>query len=45
MRDVRALLAAQDEKLDFATLEKLAAERGVGGLLAEIRTNGRVRPS
>ncbi len=41
VRDVRALLAAQDEKLDFATLEKLAAERGVGDLLAEIRTSSR----
>lgn len=37
VRDVRALLAAQGEKLDFATLERLAAERDVGGLLAEIR--------
>lgn len=37
VRDVRALLAAQGEKLDFATLERLAAEREVGGLLAEIR--------
>jgi hypothetical protein len=37
LRDVRALLAAQGEKLDFATLERLAAERGVGGLLTEIR--------
>ena len=41
VRDIRALLAAQDEKLDFATLEKLAAERGVGALLAEIRTSSR----
>lgn len=37
VRDVRALLAAQGEKLDFATLERLAAERDVGGLLADIR--------
>lgn len=37
VRDVRALLAAQGEKLDFETLERLAGERGVGGLLTEIR--------
>lgn len=38
VRDVRALFAAQGEKLDFATLERLAAERGVGDLLTEIRS-------
>lgn len=37
VRDVRALLAAQGGKLDFGTLERLAAERGVGSLLDEIR--------
>ncbi|MEO8584531.1 MAG: hypothetical protein ABI584_00065 [Acidobacteriota bacterium] len=36
VRDVRALLVAQGEKLDVATLERLASERGVGDLLAEI---------
>jgi hypothetical protein len=37
VRDVRALLAAQGEKLDYATLGRFAEERGVAGLLAEIR--------
>lgn len=37
VRDVRALLAAQGEKLDRGTLERLADERGVRDLLAEIR--------
>lgn len=37
VRDVRALLAAQDEKLDYATLERFAEERGIADLLAEIR--------
>lgn len=39
VRDVRALLAAQGEKLDFVSLESLAAERGVGDLLTEIRAS------
>ena len=34
-------LAAQGEKLDFATLERLAAERGVGEFLTEIRATPR----
>lgn len=38
VRDVRALLAAQGEKLDLATLERLSEERGVSELLTEIRT-------
>ena len=37
VRDVRALLAAQGEKLDYATLERFAEERGVADLLTEIR--------
>lgn len=37
VRDVRALLAAQGERLDYATLERFAHERGVADLLAEIR--------
>lgn len=37
VRDVRALLAAQGEKLDYATLERFAEERGVAGFLAELR--------
>jgi hypothetical protein len=37
VRDIRALLAAQAEKLDFVTLKRLAAERGVASLLTEIR--------
>lgn len=41
VRDVRAILAAQGEKLDFATLERLAAERGVGEFLTEIRATPR----
>lgn len=41
VRDVRALLWAQSEKLDFATLERFATERGVGELLAEIRATPR----
>ena len=41
VRDVRALVAAQGDKLDFATLGRLAAECGVGGLLAEIRDESR----
>ena len=40
VRDVRALLAAQGDKLDYAALERLAEERGVAGLLAEIRQSG-----
>lgn len=40
LRDVRGLLAAQG-KLDFATLERLAAERGVDGLLNELRATPR----
>jgi hypothetical protein len=35
--DVYPLLAAQGERLDHATLERLAEERGVADLLAEIR--------
>lgn len=38
VRDIRALLAAQGEKLDFAILERLASERGVADLLEEVRT-------
>ncbi|HQQ77175.1 MAG TPA: hypothetical protein PLB01_07450 [Thermoanaerobaculia bacterium] len=38
VRDVRALIAAQGEKLDYATLERFAEERGVADLLAEIRS-------
>lgn len=37
VRDVRALFAAQGEKLDYPTLERFAEERGVADLLAEIR--------
>lgn len=38
VRDVRALIAAQGETLDYATLERFAEERGVADLLAEIRS-------
>ncbi len=41
VRDVRALLAAQGNKLDYPTLERLAEERGIGDLLTELRANPR----